>query len=316
MYKSLSYKTKQFFWLIIQLTIVFVCGYFIFNKLNNNENLDFTVFYQNLIKNDVFSFKNLLFLIFLSFLNWFLEIKKWHLLVQSISKSSFFDATKQSLASLTASLITPNRIGEYGAKALFFDKTIRKKIVTLNFVGNIHQLFATLFFGVLGCIYFFWNLDLQIALNMILYSFFGTILSVFLGFVLWKYILKNKNYFHPFAIKISKKTHWKVSVLAFLRFVIFTHQFYFLLFIFKVDISYLDAITAISAMYLCSSVIPMLSLFDVVLKSSIAVIIFSFLQVNSLTILTITTSMWVLNFVVPAIIGSYFVVTFKPKLAL
>lgn len=315
MYNSLSYKSKQFFWLIIQLTIVFVCGYFIFDKLNSNKNLDFSIFYQNLVKNDVFSFKNLLFLIFLSFLNWFLEIKKWQLLVQIISKSSYFEAAKQSLASLTASLITPNRIGEYGAKALFFDKQMRKKIVGLNFVGNMYQLLATFFFGVLGSIYFLLNFDLQIPLNKILLSFIAILFCCFLGFMLWKYILKKKKYFKSFAIKIPNKTHWKVGISAFVRFVIFSHQFYFLLLIFKVEITYLEAITAISTMYLCSSTIPMLSLFDIVLKGSIAVFIFSFLQTSTLTILTITTCMWILNFVIPAIIGSYFVVTFKPKLA-
>ena len=315
MYNSLSYKSKQFFWLIIQLTIVFVCGYFIFDKLNSNKNLNFSIFYENLMKNDVFSFKNLLFLIFLSFLNWFLEIKKWQLLVQIISKNSFFEAAKQSLASLTASLITPNRIGEYGAKALFFDNKIRKKIVGLNFVGNMYQLLATLFFGVLGSIYFLLNFDLQIPLNKILLSFIAVLFCCFLGFILWKYVLKKKKYFKSFAIKIPNKVHSKVGILAFVRFVIFSHQFYFLLLIFKVEITYLEAITAISTMYLCSSTIPMLSLFDVVLKASIAVFIFSFLQTSTLTILTITTCMWILNFVIPAIIGSYFVVTFKPKLA-
>jgi len=55
------------------------------------------------------------------------EILKWQNLVsfyQKIvsfyQKITFKSALIQSLSSLTASLITPNRIGEYGVKALYF----------------------------------------------------------------------------------------------------------------------------------------------------------------------------------------------------
>ena len=57
----------------------------------------------------------------------------------------------------------------------------------------------------------------------------------------------------------------------------------------------------------------MLSLFDVVLKGSVAIWVFTFFNIEPLTILSITTIMWLLNFVLPAIIGSYFVLTFKPN---
>ena len=59
----------------------------------------------------------------------------------------------------------------------------------------------------------------------------------------------------------------------------------------------------------------MLSLFDVVLKGTVAVWVFSYFNIEPLTILSITTLMWIFNFVLPAIIGSYFVLTFKPNFA-
>jgi hypothetical protein len=96
---------------------------------------------------------------------------------------------------------------------------------------------------------------------------------------------------------------------------VFTHQFYYLLLIFKVDVSYFNAISAITTMYLIASMIPMLSLFDVVLKGTVAIWVFYFLGIAPVAILCITTLMWVLNFVIPALIGSYFVLRFNPKLA-
>jgi hypothetical protein len=96
---------------------------------------------------------------------------------------------------------------------------------------------------------------------------------------------------------------------------VFTHQFYYLLLIFKVDVSYFNAISAITTMYLIASMIPMLSLFDVVLKGTVAVWVFYVFGIAPVAILCITTLMWVLNFVIPALIGSYFVLRFNPKLA-
>lgn len=111
---------------------------------------------------------------------------------------------------------------------------------------------------------------------------------------------------------ITKKLNVLIFGLSLLRYVIFSHQFYFLLIVFDVEISYWLALQAIAGMYLISSMIPMLSLFDFVVKGSVAVTIFSLLGVSPLIILTITTLMWILNFVLPAILGSYYVLTFKP----
>ena len=75
---------------------------------------------------NVFSIKNIVLLLLFTLINWLLEIKKWKILAQRVMEISLIEATRQSLSSLTFSLITPNRIGEYGAKALYFKKEKRK----------------------------------------------------------------------------------------------------------------------------------------------------------------------------------------------
>jgi len=81
---------------------------------------------------------------------------------------------------------------------------------------------------------------------------------------------------------------------------------------FSIEIGYINAITSITSVYLLASIVPMLSFLDVVLKGTIAVWIFSFFQISTLTILTIVSLLWFFNFAIPALIGSYFVITFKP----
>ena len=312
----LSYKTKQFLSLVIKLSIVIGCCCFIYTKLVENEQMNFSAFYQNLIENEVFTLKNSLFLFFFTFFNWFLEITKWHLLISFIGNSSFKKAIVQSLASFTTSLITPNRIGEYGAKVLYFQKPFRKKVIGLNVVGNFYQMLMTVVFGVVGFSYFILKHKIEIEMHLV-FKFVGVILFVVFTLFFVSKKLKYKNsYFkkiQDFMMEIPLKLNLNISFISFLRFLIFSHQFYFLLLIFNIDVFYIEAISAITSMYLLASIIPVFPMFDFVIKSSIAVWIFSFLIIEPLTIVSITTLMWILNFMLPAIIGSYFVLIFKPN---
>jgi len=81
--------------------------------------------------------------------------------------------------------------------------------------------------------------------------------------------------------------------------------------IFGVDIDYLIAMPIIFSMYFISSIIPGFVIFDWLIKGSVAVSIFSIYGINEILILSITSIMWILNFAIPTIIGSYFVITFN-----
>jgi len=154
MHYDVPYKTKQFFFVLIKLSIVVGAFYFIYSKLAENENLQFNEFMSFLNENDTFSPKNIIILLILTFFNWFFEILKWQQLVKSIKNISFKSALEQSLGGLTASLITPNRIGDYGAKAVYYVKQYRTKIVLLNLSGNMAQMIITSIFGIIGFIIF------------------------------------------------------------------------------------------------------------------------------------------------------------------
>ncbi|MFN0728004.1 lysylphosphatidylglycerol synthase domain-containing protein [Polaribacter gochangensis] len=315
MFKSVSYKSKQFLALVVKLFIVIGCGYFIHDKIFTNQQQSIYDFTSILIENHVFSLKNAFFLLIFTFFNWFLEMSKWKLLANQVQKISFYEAAIQSLASLTASLITPNRIGEYGAKALYFKKTLRKKIVALNLVGNISQLIVTIVFGGIGCLYLFFNFKIQFDFTNVIYALIFFVLLSLLFWFIDKKRVTIKGYSLPnFKNKItlySKKLLQKVMLLSALRYLIFSHQFYFLILIFNIDLPYLDAMMCVFSMYVIASLIPMLSFFDVLIKGSVALLIFSFFELNETNILAIVLFMWIFNFVLPSIVGSYFVLTFN-----
>ncbi|EPR73333.1 hypothetical protein ADIWIN_1764 [Winogradskyella psychrotolerans RS-3] len=151
---NVPYKIKQFLFVLIKLSIVVSAFCFMYSKIVQNENLEFNKFVAFLNENDVFSVKNSLILILLSSFNWFFEILKWQHLVTIIKPISFKSALEQSLGGLTASLITPNRIGDYGAKAIYYAKPFRTKIVLLNLLGNMAQMTITMLLGAIGLLLF------------------------------------------------------------------------------------------------------------------------------------------------------------------
>ena len=319
MYGQLSYKSKQFFIAIIKLSIIVGASYYIYNKLLNNENLDFSEFISFLTKIDAFSTKNIVFLLFLTIFNWFFEILKWRILVSTIKKISFFEALEQSLGGLTASLITPNRIGDYGAKAIYFEKQYRKRIVFLNLMGNVSQMTITTILGIIGVVIFYSTYDLDLNYQKILRIFIIIVIVVsFSIFGLQRSRFKIKGFSIERLIEFIKNLPQRIHIsnlgLSLIRYLIFSFQFYFFLQIFGVDIDYKSAMIVLSSSYLLASIVPSLAVFDVLIKTGAAVYLFSFLGVNELTILCISTLMWLLNFILPSMFGSYFVLNFKvPK---
>lgn len=319
MIKSLPYKTKQFFLVLIKLSIVVGAFYFIYDKLTKNSQLNFSIFVDFLVKNDVFSIKNVVFLIVLSSFNWFFEILKWQTLVSHLKKITFKKAAEQSLGSLTASLFTPNRIGEYGAKAMYYSSYLRKRVMGVNLLSNVLQMTVTCVLGVIGFIFFITEYDIPINyFKLVKALVFGLLFVVFIGFGM-KYKKFWAKKFSIQKIRNSLLDYPKNKLIlgllfSLIRYTIFSFQFYILMRLFDIDISYFVAMSAITSMYLIASVIPSIFIFDVVIKGSIAVYLFAFISVNELTILTIVTLMWLLNFVLPSLLGSYYVLSFKlPK---
>ena len=316
MHNALPYKTKQFFFVLIKLSIVVGAFYFIYNKVVNNNALSFYDFIDFSLKSNVFSTKNVIILLVLSIFNWFFEILKWKTLVSFTQTISFHNALKQSLSTLTASLFTPNRIGEYGAKALYYKSGSRKRVMLVNLISNFLQMSVTTILGIIGFVFFILTYDPDLNYYKIAKFLVFVVLGVvFLIFGIAKNRFKIKGFslekVKHFILEFPKKKLVKGFIFSLIRFLIFSFQFYFLLQIFKVELSYLEAMTLITSMYLIVSIIPSIFIFDVIVKGSVAVYLFSIAGVNELIILCIITLMWILNFVIPSLIGSYYVLRFK-----
>ena len=310
-----SHKANQFFSLVLKILVVLAAVFFIWHKIANDEQMDFQDFLNTLVKYKVFSFENVIILIILTIVNWYFEILKWQNLSSHVRENSFRASMRESLASFTAAIFTPSRIGEYGAKCLYYTRPAWRKIIFLNFLGNTAQLFATYFFGVAGLLFLITSLDLPLPFfNAVLVI--GLLLAPFvLYWVMKRFKVRIKGYsirrLEESFYNVSEKIRWKTILYASIRFLIFTHQFYFLLILFQIDRPYPLLIAGVFSTYILASIIPTMIIFDAFIKGGFAVWIFGFLQVPQIVVLTVVLTVWILNFGLPGLAGSFYVLKYK-----
>ena len=309
---SIPHKAKQFLVLLIKLIVVGGAFYFIYNQLANNDKLDWQKFLVLFQKN--YSFSGIAFILLLSVLNRFFEILKWQNLVLQLRKITLPEATKQVLGALTAGLFTPNGVGEYAGKALFFEKSKAKTIIFLNLICNGIQMILSVIFGLFGLLYF--NANYNIITTKTVLILFGICFLLF-GILFFSKGIQIKGYSIEKLIQkineIPKTIHQKNIVLALCRYLVFSHQYYFLFLAFDVDLPYLTMMATIASVYFLASSLPTFQFLDFAVKGSVAVYFFGKLGVNEWIVVFISTLMWFLNVVLPVIIGSYYVMNFKVK---
>jgi hypothetical protein len=307
-------KAKQFLVSAAKLLIVAGAFYFIYDQLANNDKLQWQKFVSLFRKN--WTVGGILFILLLSFINRFLEILKWKNLVGSFKTISVGEASKQVLAALTASIFTPNGIGEYAGKALYFEASQTKKILFLNLVNNGIQMILSVVFGIFGLLFFNAKFDIittkTVGIIFVVFVALTVVSFFFRSFTIKGYSLEKL--IHKINV-LPKKIHRKNILLGLLRYLVFSHQYYFLFLAFDVDLPYLMLMSVIASVYFLASSLPTFQFFDFAVKGSVAVYFFSLLGVNEWIVIFISTLMWLLNVVLPVVIGSYYVMKFKTRRA-
>ncbi len=125
------------------------------------------------------------------------------------------------------------------------------------------------------------------------------------GLTISNVILKVKN--------ISNGIKSKLIAFSIIRYLIFSFLFYNLVQFFGANESLLQLAPLIIAMYLFVSILPTIFIFDVIIRGGVALWIFSLAGIPEIAILSTVLTMWILNFVIPSIIGSIYLFTYTPE---
>jgi hypothetical protein len=312
------HKSKKIFWLIGKFLIVLVALLFLIHKLKGFQSDGFLEIYSQLLNNSNDLLLFLIIILFPSYLNWHFEFLKWKWLVNSIYPISYKTVARQSLLGLVSSIATPAKAGDYLSKTLFFPKTCRLKITVLNAINNTAQLAVTVIFGSIGCLILYQSFPIfqnlfnskDLRLSVLIAFGFGVVL-----YLIWKFVIKKKlNSLKIYELKVSKILIYKVLFLAFVRYMVFSFQFYAFLLIVKIELSYSWAMVLISSLYLINSVIPTSAIYDSVVKGSLAVFLFGLAQIEPWPVLFVVFIMWFANYLIPSLIGAFHLFKIKPNL--
>jgi len=295
----MTHKANQIIQLLLKFGLPLLCVLFIWHELatsSTNFEQVFTVF-----ECDNFGLISFFLIVNLSLsgFNWFIDSLKWKTVLRPQINISTKRAIFQNLKSHSMAIFTPNRLGDYIAKAFFYDTSQRQYVVFSNAVSQFSQLLSTVFFGSIGLVYFI-NFTFKKLQHV-------ELLGLGLIAVLATYIVAR---YHPkFRHKINRLKHYRIKFpkqisLSLIKHLVFSHQLLFILWTCGIELNYLDTIMAINVMYILSSIIPSVFIVDVAIKGSLGLLIFGYLNQDAGLILTAFSFMWLFNFALPALVGS------------
>lgn len=298
-------------------------GYVIYDHLIDHDFSNSIGQFQSSIKSS--NVVLLLLVLLLMPINWLLESKKWHLCMSHFHNITFKTALYSILSGISCGLLTPARIGEYFGRLLLVDASMNKASVYSSFLCSIAQNLITLTIGILGALYFCNNIELidiskhtLISVNLIIVAI--ALLVYFCHAYLLSHLEKTKLYSQHLSF-ISEKSV-SPSILVYLlgfslvRYAVYLIQYFLLIRFLGLSSDTILDITAISTIYLIQSTLPLPPILGLLARGEIAVVIFSYLSYNPLLILLSTSILWVINLILPALIGLVIIIRTNIALAI
>ena len=320
----LSKKTIGF---LLKIGIVVFALFFLFKQLTDKATID------KFNSTDVMSQINehwfiILIVLIMMFLNWILEALKWQFLINKIESISLLKSVRAVFSGITVSAFTPNRIGEYGGRVFCLDTADRIQAVLITVIGSMAQLLTTVLFGFVGILFLpkylpefsellssinlsFSVLALLILLinSLLVFLFLNThVLSKVLSKI--KFLSRFEKYTTVFSFYTTTELA-KVLLFSVARYIIFTAQFFILLLVFGVEISYSDSIVLIMTMLFVISIIPTIAITEIGVRGSVAIFLFGLISFNKIGIISATFVLWIINLLLPALIGTLFIFSLK-----
>lgn len=303
--------------LLIKLIFLVLMALVIYYQVFRKENIGeiWGMFVENLGSQPVIW---LILPLLLMPVNWGLETEKWRKLIHSFAPLSFGRAFQAILAGVTFSLFTPNRIGEYGGRILFVEAQYNWRAVIATLVGSYGQLLVLLSGGILGLTYFggtYFELQALVVRGIF---FLGVAFAALLVFCFYNIdlvipLIKRVPYIRRFSKpvevlrKLTRSTLNQVLSLSTLRYLVYSLQYYFLLRYFGIEVNIFDGLAGIATIFLLQTSIPLPPLMGLIARGEIALLVWGNFSENELGILAVTFILWIINLIIPALIGTIFI---------
>ncbi len=255
--------------------------------------------------------------------NWAFEAWKWQRLASKVEQISFWEACQGVLAGLALSNFTPLMIGDYAGKTLMLKTQKRTASIGAILLGNGMQLYVSILFGAISYGYFLWMAKpepLILHISIVELLFMLLLIGLWIAFHLQNLNLfgGGNNYFSSIKQYLNILKEYSLSeirdifLIATGRYFIFTVQFVLVLQLFQINLPIEILLAGIGIIFLTKTLGAAFNfLGDLSMRAITSVYYFEHFGVKLSLIATATFTIWLINVLVPVIIGSLFILTLR-----
>ncbi len=262
----------------------------------------------------------------LMWVNWGLEAAKWQISILPLQSIGFIQAFKAILAGACIACFTPNRVGEYLGRMLYVENEKKIMSVAPTIVCSMAQMLVTLLAGAAGLILFSYFKTqfseihrLAPYINpLLLIAAFAAIVLGTLFFRFDPMIGLINRWLKKYDKNISIPEYFsnpiliKLLFISLIRYGVFLLQYYLLFSLFSIHVSGIQVFMGVSVMFVVMAIIPSLTLLtDLGLRWQAGIQIFQVFTSNTAGILAVSLGIWLINLIIPALIGSLLILRIK-----
>lgn len=263
--------------------------------------------------------------IFLIAVNWGIEAWKWMSSVKTIYPIKFIQALKAVLSGVSFSVTMPNRVGEYLGRMMYLPEGNRLKTISVTLVGSFAQLLVTLLIGTMGLMILKSSLLIQFPGLKTWYPFiaFGLALCSFVMLLIYFNVsgavklfnrwINNQKYI--FLVEALQNFHSKLLlqllILSLFRYMVFIIQYVLVFYLFEVNVPVETIATVMSVVFLTMAIIPSIAIVEVWIRGEINIKLMGLFSMNVLGIGFTSVTVWFINLILPAVIGSLLLLNLK-----
>lgn len=289
---------------LIGFILFVICAIAIYNKVLQNENLN--QYGADLkIQLAKIHWSAWLLMACLLTLNYTIEAIKWKSVIASTNKFNTWQALKAVLVGQAFSFFTPARSGDYVGRTLFLAPGTKLKGITQMAWASYAQILMTICFG---CFALFWNLPFLPWLKWV--APMGVCIALFLFF----YNQPLKGWLSKInLLQIDTALKWKLLGLALARYTIYLLQYNWAAEMLSIPIGWMDLSIGIMALLFFLSMIPAISLTDLVIRGQLFLLLLAPFYQNDIMLIALTTLIWIVNFLIPSILGAILLLGFRLK---
>jgi hypothetical protein len=273
----------------------------------------------NLLLEKLSSVKAIFFLVItflLMLLNWSLESYKWKYLLNKVEDISFYQAIKGVLSGLAIGFITPNRVGEFAGKIAYLKSENRANGAVMSFVGSSSQLLVTIQAGLIAIAISKFESPIDIfvtpitLVTLVIVSLVWFKLNLFLKWMSRFEWLKKWNKHTDQLAEVSEKKMTAVYLVSLIRYMVFPLQYFVLFKMLDTSIDFSECLSMTATSYFFLAIVPTYAIAEIGARGSMNLLAFSELNAP-FAVLSVTFLIWIINLIMPALLGSYLIAKFK-----